>query len=61
VCANVGLVHPTINLDNPDPDCDLDYVPDRARTLTGDCFISNSFAFGGMNACLAFRNGVSAC
>ncbi len=61
LCANVGLVHPTINLDNPDPDCDLDYVPDRARTLTGDCFISNSFAFGGMNACLAFRNGVSAC
>ena len=47
-----GLVHPTINLDNPDPECDLDYVPHRSREVTFDTFISNSFGFGGHNVTL---------
>jgi 3-oxoacyl-[acyl-carrier-protein] synthase II len=47
-----GLVHPTINLDNPDPQCDLDYVPNFARERHVRYAISNSFGFGGHNACL---------
>src|SRR5262245_14474497 len=47
-----GMIHPTINLDNPDPACDLDYVPNRAREQRVRCAISNSFGFGGHNACL---------
>ncbi len=50
-----NIVPPTINLDNPDPECDLDYVPHEARELEIDCVLSNSFGFGGTNACLAFR------
>jgi 3-oxoacyl-[acyl-carrier-protein] synthase II len=50
-----NIVPPTINLDNPYPECDLDYVPHKARELEIDCVISNSFGFGGTNACLAFR------
>ena len=57
LCANVGMVHPTINLTQPDPECDLDYVPNRARMTTVSHFMSNSFAFGGMNASVVFRNG----
>jgi 3-oxoacyl-[acyl-carrier-protein] synthase II len=57
LCANVGMVHPTINLDNPDPECDLDYVANTARRVDVGYFMSNSFAFGGMNASLVFRNG----
>ena len=57
LCANVGKVHPTINLDNPDQACDLDYVPGLARDVTIGYFMSNSLAFGGMNASLVFRNG----
>ena len=49
-----GMIHPTINLDNPDPACDLDYVPNRAREQRVRCAISNSFGFGGHNACLVF-------
>jgi 3-oxoacyl-[acyl-carrier-protein] synthase II len=45
---------PTINLDHPDPECDLDYVPHRARPATIRAAISNSFGFGGHNACLVF-------
>ncbi len=56
LCANAGMVHPTINLEQPDPECDLDYVPGASRALDVDYFASNSFAFGGMNACLVFRN-----
>lgn len=47
-------LHPTINLDHPDEACDLDYVPNTARQATVRRAISNSFGFGGHNACLAF-------
>ncbi len=46
---------PTINLENPDPDCDLDYVPNEARPMKIDVAISNSFGFGGTNGTLVFR------
>ena len=47
-------VPPTINLDKPDPECDLDYVPNVGRPQRIDLAISTSFGFGGHNACLAF-------
>ncbi|MFN7767641.1 MAG: beta-ketoacyl-ACP synthase II [Planctomycetaceae bacterium] len=47
-----GVMPPTINLDNPDPDCDLDYVPHEARNKGLKYVMSNSFGFGGHNACL---------
>ncbi|MDA8173534.1 MAG: beta-ketoacyl-ACP synthase II [Nitrospiraceae bacterium] len=50
-----SIVPPTINLDNQDPECDLDYVPHKARPLAVNCAVSNSFGFGGTNACLVFR------
>jgi 3-oxoacyl-[acyl-carrier-protein] synthase II len=48
-----GLLHPTINLDTPDPDCDLDYIPNKARERRVRRVLSNSFGFGGHNASLA--------
>jgi 3-oxoacyl-[acyl-carrier-protein] synthase II len=50
-----GVVPPTINLENPDPECDLDYVPNRAREHRADAVLSNSFGFGGQNTSLVFR------
>ncbi len=50
-----GLLPPTINLDTPDPECDLDYVPHKARPGHPKVALSNSFGFGGVNACLLFR------
>ena len=48
-------VPPTINLENPDPECDLDYVPNKARSVHMDFAMSNSFGFGGTNGALLFR------
>jgi len=50
-----GILPPTINLENPDPECDLDYIPNTARTKQVDIAMSNSFGFGGTNATLVFR------
>jgi 3-oxoacyl-[acyl-carrier-protein] synthase II len=47
-----SVVHPTINLDNPDPECDLDYVPKHPREMRVRRAISNSFGFGGHNCCV---------
>lgn len=49
-----GTVPPTINLENPDDQCDLDYVAGRSRAFAGDTVLSNSFGFGGQNASLIF-------
>jgi len=50
-----GWVPPTINYEHPDPDCDLNYVPNEAQELQPKVVISNSFGFGGHNACVVFR------
>jgi len=50
-----GWVHPTLNYETPDPECDLDYVPNQARRLEPRVVLSNSFGFGGHNGCLIFR------
>jgi 3-oxoacyl-[acyl-carrier-protein] synthase II len=49
------VVPPTINLENPDPECDLDYIPNEAREIPVGIALSNNFGFGGHNACLIFR------
>lgn len=50
-----GLLPPTIGLDEPDPECDLDYIPHEARRVQADLALSLSLGFGGHNGCLAFR------
>ncbi len=50
-----SAIPPTINLDNPDPDCDLDYVPNEYRSQAVRTSLTNSMGFGGHNACLVFR------
>ena len=50
-----GVVHGTAHLNEPDPDCDLDYVPNVGRAQTLNTILSNSFGFGGINAALVFK------
>jgi 3-oxoacyl-[acyl-carrier-protein] synthase II len=50
-----GILPPTINLENPDPECDLDYIPNKSREKRVNVTMSNSFGFGGTNACLIFK------
>ncbi len=53
VCT--GMIHPTINYEHPDPECDLDYVPNEPRRADVRVVLKNSFGFGGQNACLVFK------
>lgn len=58
VCAmalSTGIIPPTIGLDEPDPECDLDYVPHKARRADIQAALSNSFGFGGHNGCIAIK------
>jgi 3-oxoacyl-[acyl-carrier-protein] synthase II len=58
VCAltiETGMIHPTTNYEFPDPECDLDYVPNQARKAEVKTVLSNSFGLGSQNACLVFR------
>jgi len=50
-----GIIPPTINYDTPDPECDLDYVPNRSRKADVKAAISNSFGFGGTNATILLK------
>ena len=55
LAMNQGVIPPTLNLTHPDPECDLDYVPNQARPVEVTTAISNSFGFGGHNSVLVFR------
>jgi 3-oxoacyl-[acyl-carrier-protein] synthase II len=50
-----GIIPPTVNLDTPDPECDLDYVPNKARRTEINACLSNSFGMGGQNCCLVIK------
>jgi 3-oxoacyl-[acyl-carrier-protein] synthase II len=55
LCIKNSIIHPTINYTTPDPECDLDYVPNKARQSKIKVALSNSFGFGGHNVCLAVK------
>ncbi|MGZ6036480.1 MAG: beta-ketoacyl-[acyl-carrier-protein] synthase II, partial [Myxococcaceae bacterium] len=55
LALNSGVIPPTINYTTPDPDCDLDYVPNVPREVRVDAVMSNSFGFGGTNAVLVLK------
>ncbi len=55
LCLKNQIMPPTINYEHPDPECDLDYVPHKARVAEVRCTLSNSFGFGGTNGALLFR------
>jgi 3-oxoacyl-[acyl-carrier-protein] synthase II len=55
MAANEDIAPPTINYETPDPFCDLDYVPSKARKTKVNVAISNAFGFGGHNACIAVK------
>jgi len=55
MAIKTGTIPPTINLETPDPECDLDYTPNKAAFRDVEYAISNSFAFGGQNASLVLR------
>ena len=55
LCMNNELIHPTINYETPDPECDLDYVPNVARQAQVSVCLSNSFGLGGENCCLVLK------
>jgi 3-oxoacyl-[acyl-carrier-protein] synthase II len=55
LALHTGILPPTINVDDQDPECDLDVVPNAAREKRVDAVLSNSFGFGGTNAVLAFK------
>jgi len=59
LCMQNSLAHPTINYETPDPECDLDYVPNKARPMNIDAALSNSLGFGGHNAVLVVKKYVS--
>ena len=58
LCMKEGFIHPTINYETPDSECDLDYVPNKARQQQINCGLSNSLGFGGHNAAIVFKNYV---
>ncbi len=60
LCMQRDRVHPTINLEQPDPECDLDYVPNVARHHEQEYVLSSSFGFGGHNAAIVVRNARAA-
>jgi 3-oxoacyl-(acyl-carrier-protein) synthase len=58
VCAQAiqhGWLPPTINYETPDPECDLDYIPNQPRQVPVSATLSNSFGLGGQNACLVLK------
>lgn len=54
--VETGVIPPTINYETPDPDCDLDYTPNKAKKVDAKVTLSNNFGFGGHNACIMLRN-----